>query len=746
MMGMRGNKMGKSLYVWIRSFLLTLSLLCAGMLLLMNWMVHSFFNEIMQLNHRLIANIQTGIDIRLNDIDNFMAQLSLNQNNLYLSKLGGQQEPGVEQMIAMYQSLNEYKLSNAFVESICIYYPKLDYVVGDVGYFPTRQYYMLSNEQDDTGYREWMEQIAQREYSGYYFQKDAGGEWNLYLSKWLPYNESGEKNAILTVLIQKSEVERILKSDKYAENNSLNAIIGTNGSIYAFSGNEEQRAWMEKVLQNEEKAEYIEAGQYSGCVQKSEFYDLSYATMYDRKQILQNAFFVRNMAYIVMVLCVAFASALFWMLGRRNNRPVRTILDKLYISGDRQTKDEYALIESSIEAMLENDQLSQRKLQEQRDTMAGMFLYHVLAGEEKNNSVIFAAMQRFGLSLEYALFQVMLFRGKTELLGEEIKIMLGRAQESARRCGKKMELLATEFRGDFVLLLHMEEALGEDEEKSLTDAILLAGEELKGGGRLFIGRSYDTMSHIILSYQQARFLAETKQAGGERIIRFTADMELPKQEEKEQSAVMPEFEMAMLEGNYEGARKQVDRIFNQYIENDHHIFTARAKKYAVIHSLLEAMERTPELGDKREAYILKLQDAKDHRMLLETMHEIFAALTEVQSNRQKNSRDGCIPRAKEYIEQHFEDPMIGLYSISEQLGISNTYLSTAFKKQYGLGVAQYINYLRVEKAKKMMVNTEYSIKEIAFRVGFTSDMTFIRVFKQFEHITPGKYKKDGLGI
>ena len=63
------------------------------------------------------------------------------------------------------------------------------------------------------------------------------------------------------------------------------------------------------------------------------------------------------------------------------------------------------------------------------------------------------------------------------------------------------------------------------------------------------------MSHIILSYQQARFLAETKQAGGERIIWFTADMELPKQEEKEQSAVMPEFEMAMLEGNYEGAEK-----------------------------------------------------------------------------------------------------------------------------------------------------------------------------------------------
>lgn len=46
-MGMRKNRMGKSLYVWIRSFLLTLSLLCGGVLLLLNWMIHSFSNEIM---------------------------------------------------------------------------------------------------------------------------------------------------------------------------------------------------------------------------------------------------------------------------------------------------------------------------------------------------------------------------------------------------------------------------------------------------------------------------------------------------------------------------------------------------------------------------------------------------------------------------------------------------------------------------------------------------------------------------
>ena len=41
------------------------------------------------------------------------------------------------------------------------------------------------------------------------------------------------------------------------------------------------------------------------------------------------------------------------------------------------------------------------------------------------------------------------------------------------------------------------------------------------------------------------------------------------------------------------------------------------------------------------------------------------------------------------------------------------YLSTTFKKKYGIGIAQYINSLRIEKAKRLIVNTDENIKEIA---------------------------------
>lgn len=731
------SRMGKSLFVWTRSFLFTLVVISGVLILLMNWMIKSFSTEIMNLNHRITANIQTGIDIRLNDIDNFMAHLPLNSDNMYLSRAGRIEDVEVERMIQMYSRLNEYKMSNTFIKEIYIYYPKLDYVVGDLGYFSTKQYYMLAHEQKDSGYKQWLNAINSGEYNRYYFQKDSEDDLNLYYTKWLPYDDSEEKSAILQLSINKEEVEYILKNDKYMKKNSLNAIVGENGSLYAFGGSQDKKVWVEEVLQRSAGNSHVETEQYSGAMQESEFYPLSYITLYDRKEMFQNSYFVRNIAYLWLGLCMILGSVLFWILGRRNNRPLRNIIDKLYVREDRQGKDEYTLIQNRIDTIIESDQMSQKKLSEQKSVMESMFLYHLLSSEERNNIVIFAAMQRFQLQFEYSLFQVLVLRSKIGFSGEETKDIISKIKSQTQDRTKELYVIATEFKGDIVILLHMEE------EAAIEQSIFMEAGAVQSSVRLFAGGIYDTMSNIILSYQQARMLMETAEKSGNQIIRFAEYNIVVDKEEKTESGIMVEYELDMLGENYESAKKQIDRLFNQYVNNDHHIFTARSKKYAIINSVIEALSRMTELDGTREKYITKLQNARDNQELLDVIHEVFRTLIDVQKKRQKSKKEGSIEQAKLYIEQHFEDPMIGLYSIAEALGISNTYLSTSFKKRYGLGIVQYINQLRIEKAKKMIVSTDYSIKEIAFRVGFTSDMTFIRVFKQFENMTPGKYKKDG---
>lgn len=60
---------------------------------------------------------------------------------------------------------------------------------------------------------------------------------------------------------------------------------------------------------------------------------------------------------------------------------------------------------------------------------------------------------------------------------------------------------------------------------------------------------------------------------------------------------------------------------------------------------------------------------------------------------------------------------MGLYLVSEQLNVSNSYLSTAFKNAYGVSLVQYLNRLRVEHAKKLILEPPMSIKEIALASG-----------------------------
>lgn len=97
--------------------------------------------------------------------------------------------------------------------------------------------------------------------------------------------------------------------------------------------------------------------------------------------------------------------------------------------------------------------------------------------------------------------------------------------------------------------------------------------------------------------------------------------------------------------------------------------------------------------------------------------------------------------ARYYIDEKFDDPLLGLYAISEHVGVSESYLSGLFKQTYGLGITSYINHKRVGKAKALITTTDLSIKEIAEIVGFSSDINFIRVFKRLENSTPGSLRK-----
>lgn len=83
---------------------------------------------------------------------------------------------------------------------------------------------------------------------------------------------------------------------------------------------------------------------------------------------------------------------------------------------------------------------------------------------------------------------------------------------------------------------------------------------------------------------------------------------------------------------------------------------------------------------------------------------------------------------------------ISVKEIADEFGYNRDYLSRLFREKINMTVVEYINYTRIEKAKKLLFETEDTIKEIAYAVGFSDDKYFMKLFKRYEFMTPSEYR------
>jgi len=83
---------------------------------------------------------------------------------------------------------------------------------------------------------------------------------------------------------------------------------------------------------------------------------------------------------------------------------------------------------------------------------------------------------------------------------------------------------------------------------------------------------------------------------------------------------------------------------------------------------------------------------------------------------------------------------INLLEIASKLGVSYSKFRIDFKKQTGVSPLQYYLLLKIEKSKELLLNSNKSQKEIAFELGFESDVYFNRLFKRKTGLAPGKFR------
>jgi len=113
------------------------------------------------------------------------------------------------------------------------------------------------------------------------------------------------------------------------------------------------------------------------------------------------------------------------------------------------------------------------------------------------------------------------------------------------------------------------------------------------------------------------------------------------------------------------------------------------------------------------------------------------------SNESKhNAYSRVITEAIKYIQKNYSRMDLSLESIANHVNLSVSWLSTKFKDEVGVGINDFLNNLRIQKAMQMFDSRDYMIYEVAEKVGFTSSQYFSKIFKQLTGLTPNEYKRE----
>ena len=93
----------------------------------------------------------------------------------------------------------------------------------------------------------------------------------------------------------------------------------------------------------------------------------------------------------------------------------------------------------------------------------------------------------------------------------------------------------------------------------------------------------------------------------------------------------------------------------------------------------------------------------------------------------------------DFIQSHYVEN-INAIDIAQQFNIGKTQLYEIAQRNYGMGIAEYIRNLKIEKAKRLLEETKLPLAEIASLCGFKDYNYFITVFKRVVGVPPKKYQ------
>ncbi len=682
-----------------------------------------------------IASVQRSLDRYLLTLEQTAVELMLNNQNMALQTAAGKADFVSPATYSFSGLLYNIKMANAFVEDVYLYYPRQDYVVGTKGSYVSKGYYLLSNELSGAGYERWRGEVLEAAQTGFFFKEDSAGAPKLYLRQQMPLGADTGYASVLLIRVDGQEFARLLEMARPRDKGTTVAAFSADNQLYQVGQGEGQHFAEELLPLLEtagESARQFQSGTCMGWRAPSGYGSLYYVVASDLTALLGPITQVQRLLLAGVVLCTVLGAAFSIFLSWRHHAPIEKAVRQLG-QGSGGAQMDYYEFEQRVNELIRENENAARLNEKMLWSLKKSVLADILGRRLTDPAIIESLFKASGITLDYVYFTFLVVDVGFEKEESRLLHWLFRAGQVMERECSSVEVIPTLLGGNAVFLLNYETA-GRSRAGRLWEIFRA---ECGAEPPWRQSEEFLTSAQLASIYEQTVIRlrgrpggAAEERAGGQGL---------------EGAIILERWQKALRLQEYAGAGEMLPELFEKYVTTAADPYVRMSRRYTVVNAVLQCLEAE----DARRhtgltaGQLEVIKECTDTQELPACLEGALARLEQLGSQYATRQKDKLAQKIKKIIETNYDHSYLGLYYISDQVKVSTTYVSKVFKEEYGIGVVEYMNRLRIDGAKKLLETQDLTIREIAERVGFTSDIHFIRIFKKYENTTPGVYQKQG---
>jgi AraC-like DNA-binding protein len=208
-----------------------------------------------------------------------------------------------------------------------------------------------------------------------------------------------------------------------------------------------------------------------------------------------------------------------------------------------------------------------------------------------------------------------------------------------------------------------------------------------------------------------------------------------------------EMLFALRRGEYNEATKILNELMAIVMLSSSGLFKnvqLRAIELAVLISRIEVNPANSEIFhmETNSQSLRQIQEAGSIDEMIIVLRNMAEKVANHIASFRGSPHAAALRKAETFIRLNFTRKL-SLKEISSVAGLSPPYFSTIFKEEMGENLSKYLNRLRVEKASRLLLETDMSLNEIAARCCFEDQSWFSKIFKAFAGVSPGKFRNQG---